>query len=317
MANEVVVNRINVRKENKFIKKINDNKYLLMLFLPGMLVFFLFKYVPLFGLTMAFQDYNFVDGIFGSEWVGLYQFKRLFSTSGFLLAFKNTLKISLLNLLFGFPAPVILAILLNEVKNTKFKRTVQTISYLPHFFSWVVISGLLAVFLAPTDGVVNKVINFLGGKPIYFLADKNWFVPTLVVSSIWKEIGWGSIVYLAALTSISTDLYEAASIDGASKFQRVIYITLPELMSTIAVMFILRLGHILDAGFDQIFNMYNPAVYDVADIIDTYTYRMGIGSFEYSFSTAASLFKSIIAAIMIVGGNFMVKRMGDNEAGIF
>lgn len=199
----------------------------------------------------------------------------------------------------------------------KFKRTVQTITYLPHFFSWVVISGLLAVFLAPTDGILNKIITFFGGESIYFLADKNWFVATIVVSDIWKEIGWGSIVYLAALTSISPDLYEAAVIDGAGKFQRIIHVTLPGLMPTISVMFILKLGHVLDAGFDQIFNMYNAAVYDVADIIDTYTYRMGIGSFEYSFATAASLFKAIIAAAMIIGGNWITKKMSDNEAGIF
>ena len=184
----------NVRKKKTFIDKLNMNKYLLLLFLPGMLVFLLFKYVPLFGLVMSFQDYNFVDGIFGSKWVGFYQFERLFSTSGFLGALKNTLKISVLNIIFGFPAPIMLALLLNEIRSLKFKKLVQTTSYLPHFFSWVVISGLLSTFLSPTSGVVNKIIVALGGESIYFLADKKWFVPMLVISGIWKEIGWGSIV---------------------------------------------------------------------------------------------------------------------------
>lgn len=304
-------------KGERLKKQLCDNKYLFLLFLPGFLVFFMFKYVPLAGLLMAFQDYNFVDGIFGSKFVGLLQFKKLFSTSGFLLALKNTLKISFLKILFGFPAPIILALLLNEVKQLKFKRFVQTVSYLPHFFSWVVISGLLSVFLAPTTGVVNKIITSLGGEAIYFLADKKWFVTMLVVSDIWKEIGWGSIVYLAALTAISPDLYEAATIDGAKRWHKIFYITIPEIVPTIVVMFIMKLGTVLDGGFDQIFNMYNTAVMDVADIIDTYTYRMGIGSFEYSFSTAASLFKSVVAAILMVSGNWLCRTISDGELGIF
>ena len=308
----------NVKTGNKsIIEKIRLNKYLLLLFLPGMIVFLIFKYIPLFGLIMSFQDYNFVDGFFGSKFVGFQQFERLFSASGFIIALKNTLKISSLNIIFGFPAPILLALLLNEIRNLKFKKIVQTTSYLPHFFSWVVISGLLTTFLSPTNGIINKIIVALGGESIYFLADKNWFVPMLVISGIWKEIGWGSIVYLAALTSISSELYEAAEVDGANIFQKIFYVTIPSIRSTICVMFILKLGHILDGGFDQIFNMYNTAVYDVADIIDTYVYRMGIGGFEYSFSTAASLFKSVVAALMIIGGNYIVKKISDGESSIF
>ncbi len=304
-----------VRKKSLW-SRIKRDKYLFLLFLPGFLVFILFKYGPMPGIIMAFEDYTFKGGIFGSEFVGLKHFQQLLSLPDFGNAFRNTITISLLKIVFGFPAPIILALIFNEIRNDKFKRITQTITYLPHFFSWVVMSGLLISILSPNSGIINAVIKALGGQPIYFLANKNYFVPTLVISDIWKEVGWGSIIYLAALSGIPQEMYEACALDGASRLQRMWYVTLPSIASTISVMLILKMGSILEAGFDQIFNLYNASVMEVADIIDTYVYRMGIESFEYSLSTAASLFKSVIALAAVLLTNYLSKKFSDGENGI-
>lgn len=296
--------------------RIKRDKYLFLLFLPGFLIFILFKYGPMPGILMAFEDYTFKGGIFGSEFVGLKHFQQMLALPDFNNAFRNTITISLLKIIFGFPAPIILALIFNEIRNDKFKRITQTITYLPHFFSWVVMSGLLISILSPNSGIINTIIKALGGQPIYFLANKNYFIPTLIISDIWKEIGWGSIVYLAALAGIPQEMYEACALDGATRLQRMFYVTLPGIASTISVMLILKMGSILEAGFDQIFNLYNPAVMEVADIIDTYVYRIGIGSYEYSFATAASLFKSVIALVAVLLTNFLSKKISDGENGI-
>lgn len=307
----------NLRKKKPGIwTKLKRDKFLLFLFLPGFLIFVLFKYVPLSGIIMAFEDYTFKGGLFGSEFVGLAHFKKMLQLPDFMNAFRNTITISLLKIVFGFPAPIILALIFNEIRNEKFKRITQTITYLPHFFSWVVMSGLLISILSPNSGIVNMIITFFGGKPIYFLANKTYFVPVLVISDIWKEIGWGSIVYLAALSAIPQEMYEACALDGASRLQRMVYVTLPGIASTVSVMLILKMGGILEAGFDQIFNLYNASVMEVADIIDTYVYRMGIESFEYSFATAASLFKSVIALGAVLLTNFCANKLSDGENGI-
>jgi putative aldouronate transport system permease protein len=213
-------------------------------------------------------------------------------------------------MIFGFPAPIILALLLNELRLGWFKRIAQTISYLPHFFSWVVLSGIVIVMLSPSEGPVNYLLSMVGIEPIYFLADPDYFRSTLVGTGIWKEIGWGTIIYLAALSGIDPSLYEAAVIDGASRIKQIWYITLPSILPVITILFILSLGGVLNAGFDQIFNLYNPAVYEVADIIDTYVYRAGIVGAQFGLTTAVGLFKNVIGIALVLGTNYVVKKMG-------
>ncbi|WP_041643920.1 ABC transporter permease [Mahella australiensis] len=306
-----------IYKIKRQFKIYGQNKYLILLFLPGLIWFIIFKYGPMYGLLMAFQDYSLVKGVWGSTWVGLKHFQYLFTGPDFLPVLKNTIIISAYKIIFGFPAPIILALMLNEVKSTAFKRTIQTVSYLPHFFSWVVLAGLVMMALSPSVGIVNQIIQAFGGKPIFFVADKQWFRTVLVATDIWASIGWGSIIYLAAIAGLDPELYEAAVLDGANRWQRIRHITIPGIAPTIAVMLILRTGSILDAGFDQVMNLYSPPVYDVADIIDTYMYRMGIGGFQFSLTTAAGMFKSVIGFVLIIITNILSKRVSEGEYGIW
>jgi len=286
---------------------------LTLMFIPVVLYFFVFKYIPMGGIIMAFKDYKIREGIFGSDWNGLENFTKLFATKTFARAVKNTLEISLLRILFGFPVPIILALLLNEVTHEKYKKTVQTITYLPHFISWVVLAGLFEQLLSPSNGALNSILGTLFGmEPIYFLGDNNYFRGTLIVTGIWKGAGWSSILYLAAISGIDQSLYEAAKCDGATRLQCTRFITLPCIAATITVMLILEIGGILDAGFDQIFNLYNSAVYETADIIDTYVYRYGIGEMQYARGTAIGLFKNGIGFILVVGTNWITKRINGN-----
>ncbi|MCI8355487.1 MAG: sugar ABC transporter permease [Lachnospiraceae bacterium] len=279
-------------------------RYLYLLALPGMLYFIIFRYIPMYGVVIAFQDFRINKGIWGSEWVGLEQFYKLFGGLSFPAVFKNTVIISLYKLILGFPAPILLALLLNEVKNRKFKKITQTVVYLPHFISWVILAGLIAMFMHPDNGLINEAVKlFNNGKGIDFLVSKKYFRSILVITDIYKGIGWGSIVYIASISSIDSTVYEAAMVDGANRLKQMWYITLPALKSTIVVMFILNMGGILNAGFEQILLLYNPRVYDVADIIDTYVYRNGIMSSNYSISTAAGLFKSVISMGLIIVTN--------------
>lgn len=299
------------KNKSKIIKDMVRDKYLYLLLLPGILYFLIFRYLPMYGIVIAFKDYNIFAGVNGSEWVGFEQFQRLFRAPTFTQVFSNTLIISLLKLFFGFPAPLILALLLNELANKRFKKFTQTVLYLPHFVSWVIMAGLITTFLNPTTGLVNDIIMSFGGEPINFLVEKRLFRPILVITDIYKEIGWGTIIYLAAFSGIDPELYEASMVDGSNKFQRIWYITLPSIRSVILILLILSLGNILNAGFDQIFLLYNPLVYDVADIIDTYVYRKGIVESSYSLGAAAGLFKSVIALILIMLSNFVVKKCGE------
>ncbi|RXZ83491.1 sugar ABC transporter permease [Paenibacillaceae bacterium] len=276
--------------------------------IPGIAFLLLFKYTPMYGIVIAFKDFNIYEGISASAWVGLEHFERLISSRGFMQVFRNTLIISLYKILFLFPLPIIVAILMNELKNMIFKRTVQTIVYLPHFLSWVIVSGLFIDLLSVNGGLVNKLIVGLGGEPIRFFLDSDIFRTVLITSAGWKEIGWSTIIYLAAMTGIDPQLYEAAKMDGANKWKQTIHITLPGLIPIITLMFILRLGSLLEAGLEQILVMYNPSVYNVADIIGTYVYRVGLGEQNYSFSTAVGLFESIIAFVLIITGNFLSKK---------
>ena len=285
-----------------------------LMMLPGMIMLVIFVFVPLFGSVMAFENYSPAKGIFGSKWVGLDNFQFIFSLPDSRQVFVNTLIIAFGKLVFNIIIPVLFAILLNEIRVKVFKKTFQTIVYLPHFLSWVVLATVVTNMFSLT-GPFNSVISSLGGTPIQFLADNNWFRQIMVATDVWKEFGYNSVVYLAALTSIDLGLYEAASIDGANRFKQILHITLPSLLPTIVLMTALNLGNILNAGFDQIFNLYNPIVYETGDIIDTYVYRIGMVERQYSIGTAVGLFKSVISFILIMGANKVAKKL--TGSGIF
>ncbi|GIO43325.1 protein LplB [Paenibacillus apis] len=292
-------------------KEYKKNKYLFFMLIPILVWYGIFHYGPMYGVQLAFKEFSPVKGIWGSDWVGLEHFRFLFYQSpDFARIFRNTILISLYNIVFGFPAPVILALMLNELRSKLFKRLAQSITYIPHFFSWVVLSGIIIVMLSPSEGPVNYIIKLFGGESIYFLTDTSYFRPTLVLTSIWKEIGWGTIIYLAALSGIDPTLYEAATIDGANRWKRIWHITIPSILPVVSIMFILSLGGILNAGFDQIFNLYSPAVYEVADVIDTYVYRAGIQQSQFGLTTAVGLFKNVIGITLVLGTNYVMKRMG-------
>lgn len=292
---------------------IKRNYQLYLLLIPGLTYTLIFKLLPMYGITLAFKDYNMFAGsnpftsIFESKWVGFDHFINLFSRSDFRNAFRNTIIISFYKLIFLFPIPIIFAILLNEINSTKFKKFVQQVVYLPHFLSWVIVGGVFVSILG-SDGIVNRFISYLGFEKIMFLMDKRVFRSVLVVTSGWKDFGWGSIVYLAAITSIDQEMYEAAIVDGANRFQRMIYVTLPGIMSTIILMLILRIGNILEAGFSQIFVLYSSVVYEVADIIGTYVYRIGISRLDFSFGTAVGLFDSVVSIILVMTANFFARK---------
>jgi len=279
--------------------------------LPVVVYFIVFKYVPMAGIVMAFKDYKLGLGIWRSPWSGLENFRKAFSTLSFVRSVENTMIISLLKLAAGFPSAIVFALLLNEVRHAAFKRCVQTVSYLPHFLSWVVMAGILSQLLSPNNGAVNYLLTRWFGleKPIYFLGDNNYFRATLVVTDLWKGVGWSSILYLATISSIDPCLYEAAICDGASRPQRIWYITLPSILPTITIMLILNCGSIMDAGFDQVLNLYNAAVYKTGDIIDTYVYRYGLGKMQYSLGTAVGLFKNLIGFSLVIITNFIARRL--------
>lgn len=295
------------------LKEIKKSKYLLLLMLPGMIYFLLFKYGPMYGIILAFKEFDPSLGIIGSPWAGLRYYNRLFQTSYIWTVVGNTLKISMLKIVIGFPAPIIFALLLNEITRERFKRVVQTISYLPHFLSWVVVSGLVFQLVSPSYGLYGYICKILGIKTEVLLGDPKSFISILIISDLWKEVGYASVLYLAAIAGISSELYEAAKIDGANRFDQALFVTLPGILPTIAILFVLRLGGILDAGFDQIFNMYNPIVMKSVDVIDTYVFRIGLENFEYSFSTAVGLTKSVVALILVLSGNWIVSKLSETS----
>lgn len=290
-------------------------KQIYIFLIPAIILVLIFNYAPMMGLVMAFENYNIfagsnpIDAIFASDWVGLENFRNLFSDPKFFQVFQNTLKISFLKIVFTFPIPIFIAIMLNEVIWMRAKKIIQTIIYLPHFLSWVIVSGIMLTIFGGA-GMINNVLINMGmiNQPLPFLIEGNMFIPILLVSDAWKEIGWSAIIYLAAITSIDYQLYEAIKIDGGSKLHEIVYITLPELFNTIVMMFILRMSSIMDAGFDQIFNMYNPFVYESADVISTYVYRLGMGNMAYSEATTIGLFNSVIAFILITAANKLARK---------
>jgi len=287
-----------------------------LMIVPGYAWLVLFSIVPMFGILMAFEDYNPMYGYFRSPWVGLSNFRYMFSMADSWSIIYNTVFIATMKVVLNLIFPLIFALLLNELRLARYKRLVQTVTYMPYFLSWVVVGGILTTMLSPGTGVVNRVIQALGGEPIYFMASVPYFRGVLVVSDIWKEIGWSSIIYLAALSGVDGQLYEAATVDGANKFRQLLAITLPSIAPTIITLFILRVGNILNAGMDQIYAMYSPPVYSVSDILDTLSLRIGIKNMQYSMSTATSIFKSIIGLAMILISNRLCKFI-DEDSGIF
>ncbi|AYB44367.1 ABC transporter permease [Paenibacillus lautus] len=289
-------------------KLIRGNMDMYLLLIPGLVFLLLFKYTPMYGIVIAFQDFNIFGGISGSEWVGMAQFERLLQSDEFLQVLINTLLISLYKITILFPIPIVIALMLNEVRRMFFKRTIQTIIYLPHFLSWVIISGLFLNILSPTGGIVNEIIRSFGGEPISFFTDNSLFRSLVVFTAGWKEIGWNAIVFIAAIAGIEQEQYEAAAIDGAGRIRQMWSISLPGMLPTIVLMFILRIGSLLEAGTEQILTMYNPLVYETGDVIGTYVYRMGLGQQDYSFSTAVGLFNSAVGFLLIVIGNMLSRK---------
>lgn len=271
-----------------------------VMILPGVIMLFIFNYIPLGGIIIAFQNFNPARGLFGDNpWIGLENFEYVFSLPNTGRVFMNTLIIAVLKIVIGTAVPIIVALLLNECRNVAAKRTIQTMIYFPYFISWIILSGVLVDILSPSDGLVNDVIKAFGGEPIYFLGDNKYFQGTLVVSDVWRNFGYNSVVYLAAITGIDMALYEAASIDGANRWQQTGHVTLPGMSTIVILMVILNLGNLLNAGFDQVFNLYGPAVYETGDIIDTMVYRMGLEQAKFGPSTAVGLLKSVVSFILI------------------
>ena len=293
------------------IKSIRRNTDMYLMLLPALALLVIFCYVPMYGITIAFKDFNIFKGLMESPWVGLKHFDKLFHSDKFWQIFNNTLIISLMKLVFYFPFPIILALALNEVQSRFFKVSVQTVSYVPHFISWVIAGALAIDILSPNYGVVNMLVKAMGFDPIYFIVHPRYFRWVLVWLDVWKSAGWGAIVYIAAISSISTELYEAAVMDGAGKLRQMWNVTLPGIRPTIVVLLILRLGNLMEAGHEQIMMLMTPAVYDVGDVISTYVYRMGIGRMEYSFTTAVSLFRNIIGCVLLFCANYVAKKMGE------
>jgi putative aldouronate transport system permease protein len=286
------------------------DKYLYLLALPGIAYYILFHYVPMYGITIAFQNFSPFRGFSGSEWVGLAQFRRLFTHPDFWLILRNTFAISILNLLFFYPVPIVLALLLNEVRSVWFKRGLQTVLYLPHFVSWVVICSL-TISMLNSQGALTQLFRMFGVKT-QFLMDKSVFWGMITIQNIWKDAGWGTIIFLAALAGINPELYEAARVDGANRWRQMISITLPGIMGTIVITLILRLGHILSLSFDQLYLMGNPLVRDVSEVFDTYVYITGVLQGNFSFATAVGLFKSVVGLTLILAANYLARKTSDN-----
>ncbi|UQZ77645.1 sugar ABC transporter permease [Niallia circulans] len=296
-------------EKKKTLRKIRKNWDLYLLIIPIIAYFIIFKYIPMYGLQIAFKDFIAVDGIFNSPWVGLEHFERFFQSFYFERLLSNTLLIGLYELAVGFPIPIILALMINEVKNKYFKSFIQTITYAPHFLSVVVVVGILYLFLSPQTGIINQLIVILGGEPIYFMAEPAWFKTIFVFSGVWQNMGWSSIIYLAALSAIDPQLQEAAKIDGASRLQRIWHINLPSIKPTIIIMLILQCGSILGVGFEKVFLMQNSLNMSASDVISTHIYRTGILGADYSYSTAIGLFESFVNLIILLLVNYTARKV--------
>ncbi len=304
-----------IRKRMPFHQYVRHHWWLYLMILPGAVYFLIFKYVPILSLVIAFQDYNPWLGMLNSPFVGLKHFENFFTGNDFTRLLVNTLSISFLNLIFYFPMPIIVALLLNEIKNYRYKSTIQTMIYIPYFISMVIVASITYTLLNVNDGVINMMLKQATGETIDFLSGKEYFRGIIVIQNIWKETGWGMIIFLAALAGVDVELYEAAKVDGAGRWKQMWHITLPAIRGTIVIMLILRVGSILNTGFEQIFLMSNSLNRSVAEVFDTYVYRLGVTNGQYSFSTAVGMFKGIVGCVMVLGTNWIAKKCG--ETGIY
>ena len=302
--------RDNLRRERW--SRVRRMRLLYLSLLPALLLLLVFNYVPIYGIVIAFKNFQSSRGILGSPWNNFENFEVLFGSFQFQRVMRNTVIISVQRIVFGFPAPILLALIINEFANSWWKKGIQSITYLPHFISWVVMAGILVEILSPQRGIIGYLYTVLGRDAPLLLTNRSIFRPILIATDVWKEVGWGSVIYLAAISSIDPTMYDVARIDGAGRVRQATAITLPSLLPVITILFILRLSGILNAGFDQIFNLYNALVYEVADIIDTYMYRVGILSQEFEFATAAGLFKNVVGVALIVLVNAVIRRFSDH-----
>ena len=293
---------------NRLMKDLKKYKTLYFLIIPVVIWYILFCYKPMYGVIIAFKDYRPGLGIAGSKWVGFKHFNQFFDSFYFGRTLKNTLVISLSQIIFGFPAPIIFALLLNEIKNMKFKRITQTISYMPHFISMVVVAGMIRV-LTSQNGIITSLLSVFGVEQVALLTKQEYFVPIYVISGIWQQLGWSAIIYIAALAGVDQELYEAAKIDGANRWKQTIHITLPSITGTIMIMLLLRLGSIMNVGFEKVILLYNEGIYETADIISSYVYRKGLQEFQYSFSAAVNLFNTVINFVLIMLFNKISKKL--------
>ena len=322
MGNNVVVsqNKIdsnmkdatNKKIRNKFLSDVIRDKQLYFMFLPVFIWFIIFNYLPMYGIHIALKNFSLFKGIEGSPWVGIDNFITFFTGPFFERIFINTLTISLYGIIIEFPIPIILAILFNEIRNKHYKKITQTIVYIPHFVSVVVVVGMVITLLSPSNGLINIIISKLGGEKIYFLTSPEWFKPIYIMMNVWKEAGFNSVIFIAAIAAIDVSQYEAAVIDGANKFKQLIHVTIPGLLPTIVIMLILRIGNLLNVGYEAIILLYQPATYSSADVISTYVYRAGLIQQEYSLASAVGLFNGVIGLILVVGTNYFSNKVTEN-----
>ncbi|WP_231735450.1 ABC transporter permease [Gracilibacillus massiliensis] len=302
-------------KRSETWRKVKRNKMIYLMILPGLIYFLIYKYLPMYGLIISFQDYKPYKGISESEWVGFEHFTRLFTSSEFWMIFKNTLVLFGLQVFIFFPIPIIISLMLNEVRHSFFKRGVQTLIYIPHFMSWVVIVSISYVMLTLDGGIVNAIVDSLGFEKINFLLNDTWFRPMYILQVIWREAGWGTIIFLAAITAVDPQLYEAARMDGANRFRQMWHITIPAIRNVIIVLLILKIGDVLELGFEHVYLLLNASNRNVAEIFDTYVYVAGLQQGQFSYSTAVGFFKGIVGLMMVVFANWLAKRF--NEEGIY
>lgn len=302
------------RNRGQWIRDVYKYRSLLILLIPGTVYFIIFHYLPIYGMTLAFKDFDVRDGILGSPWADplLKHFNKLFlDPSAFLRAVRNTISIALLTTLFGFPAPIILAILLNELRSSAYRRTIQTVVYLPHFLSWVFLGALVVEFMSPGTGVVGALFRFFGAQAPYLMVDPQAWLIVFILSGLWKEVGYGTIVYLASIASIDQEMYEAGYIDGAGRLSMAWHITLPSMLPVITILFIFRMGTLISANFEQVFWLYNPLVYEVADVIDTYLYRLAFEGFQYEYGTALTILRMGVSFALVWGANRIIRRYSE------
>jgi putative aldouronate transport system permease protein len=315
LYSETVKRTRTLNLKSALMKRLVKNRWLYYMLIPGIVYFVLFKYLPMWGVLIAFQDYSPFTGFWDSRWVGFENFMQFFSDPNFPKIFKNTIILALYNLLFFFPLPIVISLMLNELRTEMYKRFIQTMIYIPHFISWVVVVGIAYILFTPEGGIVNNILAQMGTQKVNFLLSNEWFRPMIIGQVLWRETGWGTILFLAALTGVDPQLYEAARIDGANRWQQMVHVTLPAIKSTVVILLILRLGNFMDTGFEQIFLMLNPMNREVGEVFDTFVYTSGLQQGHFSYATASNLFKSVVGILLVAGSNYLAKKAG--EEGIY